>query len=92
MSDYIHSRQLGMAVKSRVEWAVNCGLLANFDGDYCLTTRAMREYDNFFRWVTGSSDKLFENKNNTPEPAVQETKRTGRSMKQDEIENLFSGL
>jgi len=93
MLEYIDSNQLGKIVKTRADWAVNSGLLAQVDGDYCLTSKAMREYDNFFRWITGNSSKLFKSNrygDENKEPVLQA--KTRRSLQMDEIENLFSGI
>lgn len=57
--DFIHSYNLGYAVKTRVGEAVNKGLLIqdNHVKDYMLTMRAM-SYINFWRWLQGDNDSL----------------------------------
>jgi len=58
--EYLHSQQLGYAVKSRVQEAVNKGWLVPDKKmkDYAFTERAI-EYKNFWLWLQGDSDKLF---------------------------------
>jgi len=60
-NEYLHSQSLGYAVRTRVEYSVNNGLLvySNELGDYMFTKKAMK-YANFFQWLQGNDDNLEE--------------------------------
>jgi hypothetical protein len=61
MNEYLHSQSLGYAVRTRVEYSVNNGLLVYSKelGDYMFTKKAMK-YANFFQWLQGNEDNLEE--------------------------------
>ena len=64
--EYLHSQQLGYAVRTRVQEAVNKGwLIADKKSkDYMFTMRAM-DYKNFWLWLQGDADKLISRTNGT---------------------------
>ena len=61
MNEYLHSQSLGYAVRTRVEYSVQNGLLVYSEelGDYMFTKKAMK-YANFFQWLQGNDDNLEE--------------------------------
>ena len=61
INEYLHSQSLGYAVRTRVEYSVNNGLLVYSKelGDYMFTKKAMG-HSNFFQWSQGNEDNLEE--------------------------------
>jgi hypothetical protein len=91
MEEYVHTTGLGDVIKNRAEWARDNGLLGFFEGEYILTSKAMNQYTNFFKWVTGINDCLFDNPKFKHEQPVIETKTRGK-LTQSAIDDLFSSL
>lgn len=82
----IYSRNIGSYVlKDRLQWAINNGLVIYADDDYYLTTKAMRDYDNFFRWVNGNCDRLYTR-------FGQDVTNTKTRVTPAQVEEMFSGL
>lgn len=64
---YLHSHNLGFAIKSRVGEAVEKGYLSRDNNlkDYVLTYRST-EFKNFWQWLQGDQDTLVRRKPEIP--------------------------
>ena len=82
---YINSVNLGKIPRKRVQWAVNNDLLIYDEEDYYLTQRSQQQYDNFFRWITGNTERLYTVKG-------QDVTDTSEKVTPDEVVSMFSSM